>query len=254
LLRTNKNKSQLFLLLLSGFVTVSPLARADTLELEVYRTDIADQGETNFDFAGNLARTSNQSDLNGTSVFQAVGEFSYGLTDQLEAGLKLPVSYVDGAWYGNGLLTEIKYVAPHAKEGFYWGTEIEVGFESPLDEKRQWTLEAVPILGYRANKWDIVINPGLSIASAGDQRGVVEFEPSGKLAYQFAQKSAIGVEYFSEAGPLTAILPGGQRSEIAFLALDTKVGKSAINIGFGHGVNDASPRFVAKLIVDLEFD
>jgi hypothetical protein len=249
----HKNK-WLLVLLLAGIATTCPPAWADSDELEVYRTEIADEGETNFDFASNVAKTADQSEAKGRSIFQVVGEYSYGLTDQWEVGIKLPLSYVDGIWYGNGLLGEFKYVAPHAKEGLYWGAEVEVGYASPLEEKRQWTLEAVPILGYRTNKWDITINPGLSIASAGDQRGIVNFEPSGKIAYQVIQKTAIGVEYFSEAGPLRSILPGGERNDVAFLALDTKIGKSTINIGLGHGVNDISPKFVAKLIVDLEFD
>ena len=64
----------------------------------------------------------------------------------------------------------------------------------------------------------------------------------------------LGVEYFSEAGPVRAMLPSNERSDIAFLALDTRVGKSTFNIGLGHGVNYAFPRLVAKLNVNVEFD
>jgi len=251
---SNNGKLFAFLAVFAAIGSVSSFARADMTELEVYRSELADKGETNFDFASNIAKTSAQSDSNGRSVFQAVGEYSYGLTDFLEAGLKVPVSYANSVWYGNGLLTELKYVAPHENEGLYWGAEFEAGFLSPLGEKRQWTLEAVPIFGYRKNEWEIVVNPGLSIASAGDQRGVATFEPDGKISYQVSKKSAIGIEYFSEAGALRSVLPGGKRNEIALLAFDTKIRKSTINVGIGHGTNDASPGFVAKLVVDLEFD
>jgi hypothetical protein len=238
----------------AAFGLAAAPARADSMELEVYRSDLTDKGETNVDFAANLARSPLQGDGNGRSVFQAVGEFSYGLSDNLQLGLKLPLAYTNAAWYGTGLLTELKYVAPHEGGGLYWGVEFEAGYLAPLGEARQWALEATPIVGYRANGWELVANPGLSIASAGDQRGVVAFEPSGKVAYQVAKQCALGVEYFSEAGALRSMLAGGKRNEIAFLTVDTKIGKSTVNLGIGHGTNDASPGFVAKLVVDLEFD
>lgn len=229
-------------------------AHADTTELGVYRTEIADKGELNFDFASNALREPRHSDNSGQAVFQALGELSYGLIDGCEIGLKMPVAYSDGAWHGKSLSGEFKYVAPHEESGWYWGAEVEAGYFSTFDESPQWSAEIVPIVGYRFNRWEVTLNPGVSIASGGDQRGAVAFEPSGKVAYQVAQKTAIGVEYFSEAGRLNTMLPGRERNELAFLALDTKIGKSAINLGFGHGVNRYSPGFAVKAIVDLEFD
>jgi hypothetical protein len=234
--------------------SLAPCAHADTTELEVYRGDLDDQGEVNVDFEGNLLRAPLHGDLSGQAVAQALGELSYGLSDNMEVGLKLPISYSNGAWYGKSLLAELKYVAPHEKTGWYWGAEVEAGYLTSYDERLQWNAEIVPIAGYRGDCWEFTFNPDVSIASGGDQRGTVMFEPSGKVSYRVARKTSIGVEYFSEAGPLHAPLPGNQRSELAFLALDTKVGKSAINFGIGHGVNSYSPGFAAKAIVDLEFD
>ncbi len=229
-------------------------AHADNTELDVYRGEIADEGESNIDFAANIAKTSRHSDGRGASVFQAVTEYSYGLDDSWEVGLKLPVYAMGGAWKAGGLLSEIKYVAPHEKYGWYWGAEFEIGYESIVGEDEQWTLETVPIIGWRNRFWDISLNPGVTITSGGEQRGTVIFEPAGKIAYATGDKCAVGIEYFSEAGPIGHLLPARERNDLLFLTLDTRIGKSAVNIGLGHGVGAASPGLALKTVIDLEFD
>lgn len=252
--RAKKKHWCLSLTMLSIAIFITPLACAESAEILIQRNELTDKGENNFDFSANLSKTSNKSDLKGRSVFQALGEYSYGFADRWEAGFKLPIYHVDGNWYGSGLIGELKYVAPHEDKGLYWGVEIETGYTSPFNEKRRWGLEIVPILGYLSDRWHVTANPGLSITSARDDRGVVIFEPSGKISHQFAQKRSIGLEYFIEAGSLKSLLPRKERSEVAYLVLDTKMGKSTINIGLGRGMTDVSSRWVAKLIVDLEFD
>jgi hypothetical protein len=233
---------------------IGSYARADTTELEVYRSEIADEGELNFDFAGNVVRSPLESDTSTQVIVQAIGELSFGMGDGYEIGVKVPVSYSSGTWIGKSLLGEVKYIAPHEKSGWYWGAEVELGYFSAFDERQQWSAEIAPIIGFRRDKWELTLNPGMSVSSSGDRRGVVDFEPSGKIAYEIVQKTAIGVEYFSEAGPMHNMLASYKRNELAFLALDTKIGKSTINLGIGHGVNSYSPGFAVKTVVDLEFD
>lgn len=227
---------------------------ADNMELEVYRGEIADEGESNVDFAANVMKSPQHGDWHGASLFQAVGEYSYGLDDSWEIGVKLPLYALNGSWNTEGVLSEIKYVAPHDMGGLYWGAEIEAGYERMAGENEQWTIEAVPIFGWRNTQWDVAFNPGVDIASGGDARGKLLFEPAAKVAYRVTGKSALGLEYFSEAGPVSHVLPGSQRNELAFVTLDTKVGKSAINVGVGHGANAASPGVALKTVIDIEFD
>lgn len=236
------------------FMLLAGSARADNMELEVYRGEIADEGEINLDFAANLMQSPKHDDGHGVTVFQGITELSYGLDDNWEIGLKLPVYALGGAWHMEGLLTEIKYVAPHEKSGWYAGAEIEAGYETMPGENEQWTIEAVPIVGWRNALWDFSFNPGVTIASGGDLRGKLLFEPAAKLALQVAGKSAVGVEYFSEAGPVSRMPPAGRRNELAFLTLDTRAGKSTVNVGIGHGLNSASPGLALKTLIDLEFD
>jgi hypothetical protein len=247
-------KTSRSLLLFALAASIGSHAWADTSELEVYRSDITDEGELNFDFAGNVMRAPRHSDTSGQTLVQAIGELSFGMGNGVDIGLKIPVSYSNGTWVGKSALGEVKYIASHEKIGWYWGAEIEVGYFSAFEERQQWTAEIAPIVGFRTDKWEFVLNPGISAASGGDRKGVVEFEPGAKVAYLLAQKTAIGLEYFSEAGSVHTMLPGRKRNELAFLAVDTKIGKSTINLGIGHGVNSYSPGFALKTVLDLEFD
>lgn len=224
------------------------------MELEVYRGEIADEGEINVDLAANLLQSPKHDDAHGASIFQGIAELSYGLNEDWEIGLKLPVYASNGAWRTEGVLAEFKYVVPQGKTGWYAGSEIEAGYETMAGENERWTIEAVPIVGWRDVHWDFTVNPGVTLASGGDQRGKVLFEPAAKLTYLVAPNNALGIEYFSEAGPVSRILPANRRNELAFVTLDTKVGKSAINLGVGHGMNAASPGWALKTVIDLEFD
>ena len=247
-------RTTLLLAIFLNGLCYSSASYADPTELEVYTDELTDKGEFNMDMAGNTSQSARKSEQHGRAVSQAVGEFSYGVTEQLSTSVKLPVSFYGGTWYGNGALAEVKYIASHETNGFYWGAEVEAGYLSPLLEARQWELELTPILGYRNNDWHVVINPGVSLTSRGDEHGEFNFEPSAKLAYRLDKNDALGMEYFVQAGAVDSLLPRNRRNEIAFLAWDTKIAKSTINLGLGHGTTDASPRWVGKLIVDLEFD
>ena len=251
-----RTKTTLLCMLICSLAALAPQAHADSTELEVYRDDIADAGESNFDFAANAVQAPRHDDDDGrgTTVFQAVGEYAYGLDDIWQVGVKLPVSYTNGTWRADGLLSEIKFVLPHEKTGWYFGAEFEIGYESTPAEKQQWTIEATPIAGLRTGDWEFILNPGLSISSGGDQRGTVLFEPSAKAAYRVTANGALGIEYFSEAGPLRSTLPGRERNELAFVTFDTRIGKSIINFGAGHGTNSNSPGWAIKAVADLEFD
>jgi hypothetical protein len=241
-------------LLASTIACAVSSAFAQSNEMQVYGAELADQGEANVEINTNLSKTSGKSELKGRTLFRSLIEVAYGLSGNWEAGIKLPASHIDGNWYGNGLIGEAKYVAPHAGAGGYWGVEVELGSTTPFHEKRQWALELTPIIGYRSGNWHVIGNPGLSIASDGDDRSVLQFEPSARVGYQVTPTDAIGLEYFVEAGPLRSPLPRNQRNDVAMLAWDTKAGKSLINLGVGRGTTAVSPRWLAKLNVDIEFD
>lgn len=98
--------------------TLALPALADSDIDVVYGDDLARRGELATELAARWSRTARQSDFAGRTLWQAVGELAYGVGDNLNIGIKVPVSRVDGNWHGHGAYAELKYLAPRRAQGF----------------------------------------------------------------------------------------------------------------------------------------
>ena len=233
-------------MVLTGFL--SNLAWAESDEIKVSTDEINSLGETSVELHGNWSQPAKNAAPNQTNVFRGIAEFSYGFEQHWEAGLQLPVTYVNSTWQGTGLRAEVQYIAGHAQaSGAYWGGRGEIGYVTPVDDSPYWAMELRPILGYRIDRWHVAANPAISVALTGSDQQA-RFEPSAKLAYQLNANNAVGVEYYLEAGPVTKFLPHDARSEMLYLVWDTRLGKTDVNLGLGAAMTDASSRQVVKFI------
>lgn len=216
--------------------------------------DIAQPGEANLEFQASVARPPRLASLGPGLVWQGLAELAYGLRKNWEVSAQLPVARVHGTLYSTGLNAEVQYVAPHDDdEGSYWGGRAEIGYAVPVGEARSWQAELRGIMGYRADRWHGVVNPGITAALSGENRQV-NFESSAKLGYRLDAHQAVGLEYFVDAGPISNPLPRRQRSELALLVFDTRISKSGLNIGLGKRMTEASDRWVMKLVMSFDLD
>lgn len=226
-------------------------ALADTDIDVVYGDDIAKRGEIAAELAARWSQTARQSDFAGRTLWQAVGELAYGVSDSLNIGIKVPVSRVDGSWHGHGAYAEVKYLAPRGAQGFYWGAEIEAGSIKPVGEERAFVLEAFPILGYRIGHIHLIANPGLGYSSEGEQKGW-GFAPKAKVAYLLNDANSLGLEYHLDAGKIGDIAPRAKRNETAYLTWDTKIAGQQMSLALGHGTTHASDRWAVRIGVELD--
>jgi hypothetical protein len=225
--------------------------QAATDDAIVYSDEITKPGESAFELYAKLAKSAPGDGLLGRNLFHAIGEYSYGFSRQWDVALKVPVTRFAGEWHADGAYAELKYVAPHAVTGFYWGAEIEAGNVSAPGAAREWVLEAVPIIGYRSARWHFIANPGLEFAPDESKDGL-SFQPKFKAAYQRDVSNAFGVEYHIDAGPLKRITARKLRNEIAYLTWDTKFGERRVSAGIGRGTTAASERWAAKITIELD--
>ena len=217
----------------------------------VYGDDIARRGELAGELAARRSQSSHGGELTGGTVWQLQGELSYGISDQFNLGIKLPVYRVDGSWRGNGAYLEAKYLAPHTGQGFYWGVEIEAGSIKPYGEERSAVLEAFPILGYRAGRYHLTANPGLEYSAEGEDKGW-GFAPKLKIGYELGKGHALAVEYHVDAGKFGSFTPRAKRSETAYLTLDSQVAGQKFSVALGHGTTHAADRWAVR--IGVEFD
>lgn len=229
-------------------------ASAAPNDIRVLNDDISETGSKNIEFQASIAKPSRISPLSSGLVFQGLAELAYGFAEHWEVSAQVPVTRLNGAWHGSGINAELQYVAPHDDDdGFYWGARVELGYASPVGDKRSWQVEIRPILGYRFSDWHFVLNPAVTTALSGEDKKA-KFEPSAKVSYQLNKRNSVGAEYFIEAGPLSNILSRGQRRELAFIVVDSKIGKSDVSLGVGRGMTYASDRLAVKFIISTALD
>ena len=179
----------------------------------------------------------------GGGATRFMPEYSYGVRPDWEVSLQLPLAWREGV-RGEGYRAELQYVAPHdAAPGWYWGANFELARVEPLGEPHFWSVELMPIVGWRDERWHLALNPGGTAALSGSERKR-SFDPAAKIACAMAPRSALGVEYYAE---------GETRSRSLYLAWDGKVGKSDVNLGLGRGLSHAADRWVVKTIVEIAF-
>jgi hypothetical protein len=114
----------------------------------------------------------------------------------------------------------------------------------------QRTLEIRPIFGWRGSQWLLAFNPTLGADLAGEDRGVLTFHPSLKVAREVGDRTALGFEYYADFGRLTDPLPRAEQSHTLFAVLDLER-KLGLNLGLGYGLTSATDRWTLKAIVSF---
>ena len=222
-------------------------------EIKVFTDELAGYAEHTLETHVNKASRAGAANPNRLTPLQVMPEYSYGLWRNWEFSLQLPSAMTRDSARLEGARVELQYVAPHdVEKGFYWGVNLELARIARMGEPAFWNVEAIPILGYRTQRWHFVANAGVDRAVTGNSRSL-DFSPAAKLAYLASGRNYVGLEYFVEAGPVRRALPKGEQSRVLYLAWDGKIGASDINVGVGRGFTDSSDRWVFKMVYEFSF-
>lgn len=242
--------------LLSGLLAcsgIAPGAVAAPNEIKIFTDELAAYGEHTLETHVNKASRAGPRLSGARTPLQVMPEYSYGVRENWELSLQLPVSISQTGSRLEGYRAEFQYVAPHDDDdGFYWGVNFELARIERAGESSYADFELIPILGYRKDRWHFVANPGIEKAISGAS-GTVNFQPAAKLAYGFEHKNYFGFEYFADVGPLRHRSARADQSRVLYVAWDGKIGKSDINVGVGRGLTDSSDRWVLKMIYEFAF-
>ncbi len=228
-------------------------------EIQVYNGEIAKVGEwtvqqhLNFaisglktpDFPGALIRNHA---LNGTP------EFAYGVTDWFEFGFYVPWAIdQNGRFYSNAGKLRTLFVTPDAeKREFFFGINIEYAYSMPQFSETKFNSEIRPIIGWRKGDYEFIINPIVDLAFGS--KGDVTFVPALRFAKKIAEDFQIGIEYYTDLGPLPNLLPLKEQEHNIYGVIDFKVGVVDVNFGVGYGLTPNSDRLMTKLILGTELN
>jgi len=253
-------RDRLIAVLLAICMMQVPESLAAPDEIEVYTDDINAPGEFAVESHINYAITGTQTpaypgQLPSNHVLQIMPEFSYGLTQTLEAGLYAPFAFApDGNSYFNDFRVRLKYIAPRqSEEKMFYGVNVEAGAASLRTSQSASVMEIKPIIGYRAEQWLVSFNPNLSIALSNNVSNQPQFAPALKWAHSVNAGLQAGLEYYGEYGALNNLLPESQLSHTVYAVADVTTQTLDANFGIGHGYVNASDTWVAKAIIGFPF-
>jgi hypothetical protein len=207
------------LLLLLFLVSLPGIACAQTDEIQVYDAEIAEPGifnvmnHTNFTPIGRKTPVFPGAIVANDSVNGAT-EWAYGVKPWFEQGLYLPVYSFYSSNHGatiNGFKIRELFVRPHARERkLFYGLNFEFSVNALYWETRRITSELRPIVGVHIRRWDLIYNPILDTTYTGGIKGM-EFNPSGRIAYNLNLRWAFAVEQYDGFGALRGFVSHSQQ-------------------------------------------
>jgi hypothetical protein len=234
----------------------APAWPASPSEIQVYTDDIEEPGELGMELHINTTPKGRSTpdypgELASHHGLRVTPEISWGLAPNWDAGIYLPfVRSAEGTHYFAGPHLRLKWLPLRPAEGAagpFAGINVEVAFVERRFEEARRTAEFRPIIGYRNADWLLSFNPIIETDLAGEQKGVLTFAPAFKVARTVSNRTALGVEYYSDLGRLSHFLPRSEQEHTLFLVLDTP----RINFGIGRGLNAATDRWTVKGIISF---
>ena len=125
----------------------------------------------------------------------------------------------------------------------------EINSVNGLNEAHAVFLELTPILAFHLANWRLTLNPSVDLYLNGDRKTI--FAPAGKVTRKITNHDSLGLEYYSETGPIHHPTPYTQRPDVAYLVFDKYSKTSTYSLGLGKGIHAAGDRWVVKLISSI---
>jgi hypothetical protein len=241
--------------------TLATAARADLKdEIQVYADDINAPGEFHLELHLNATPSGRSTpaypgEITPAHAIRLTPEFSYGISQDWEAGLYLPtLRDGSGSLYVAGAKLRMKWlpIQPHEGRGAFAGLNVELSQVAARFELDRRSLEARPMLGWRSPEWLVAFNPTLDFALAGPGHSrPADFSPSLKVARTVTDWAAVGLEYYSDLGPVTEIESFGQQMRTLFVAIDVDRKPWVFNFGIGRGFGAENDAWTVKAIFEI---
>ena len=83
-----------------------------------------------------------------------------------------------------------------------------------------------PIIGWRKGDYEFIVNPIVDIGFG--QNGEAVFAPAARFARKLSDTLSVGVEYYTDLGPMQSFLPFNEQQHNLYAVVDFKVSKSPI--------------------------
>jgi hypothetical protein len=240
---------------------VPPLsARAQIDEIQVYTGEINKPGQFSITLHDNYTVTGpTQPAFVGGVVpdhsLNGVLEYGLGITPWLELGAYLPL-YTrtrNGQFLIDGGKLRALFVSPNAAErSFFYGVNFELSYNARHWQEARYAAEMRPILGWRFGPIDLVLNPIVDVPFRGGPAAMT-FAPAERVAYNFSEAWALGIEHYADFGRLADFEPPNRQYHALYGVVDYTQEPFSLEFGIGHGFTRVAEPLILKLILTRSF-
>lgn len=244
---------------ISGLLLAGAALASSSDEIQVYDDEINKPGQVGLELHTNYVSSGAKTpawpgDAPSDHSLRVTPEFSYGLTDTLEAGAYLPLlRESNGDSHLEGAKLRLKYISAPKDAPYYWGLNWELGRVTFRSAEQHWNMELRPIMGYKINKWQFAVNPMLEFALSGTHSNVPDFSPAVRASYELKEELSVSLEHYAGLGPLNNIAPYSQQTQNTYAVVDTVIAGYNVDFGVGKGWNANSDKWTIKAIINVPF-
>jgi hypothetical protein len=182
-------------------------------------------------------------------------EFSYGLSQDFEAGFYLPTILNARSEYEvAGAKIRLKWLPIHSQDsqGWFTGVNLELSHLQQKYSESPTTAETRFMVGRRSEDWLIAFNPILDFNLSGHYRKQSpDLIGALKISRKVATGLATGLEYYSSVGRVDNQLPVNQQDNRIYLIFDVDREPWVFNFGIGRGLTSASDQWTLKALFEI---
>ncbi len=234
----------------------------DNYEIEVYGSETLEKGKTMAEIHSNFALNGNTEKVDGVvpsnHALHETFEISHGFTNWFEVGF-----YVfSSATPSQGFDFAGSHIRPRVRVPEEWNFPVglslstEFGYIRPLYAPDSWQLEIRPIIDKTFfGKLYVCYNPVLDKSLKGiNQNETFEFSSNFKVGYKVTDKIIPGIEYYGSHGPLNRFDEFQKQQQQIVPCIDLDIFPEwEFNFGAMFGINNATDKFILKMIVGRKF-
>lgn len=240
-------------------MSVAAPVQAAPEEIQVYMDELGAPGEFGLDIHTNYVATGERTrDYSGEQLalhrLRITPEFAYGLTDNLELGLYLPLATLDanGRPGADGVKLRLKYILPR-KNTQHWfaGANFEIGRIAHRLDINPYNGEFKLIGGVRSGRWIAAVNANIDFTVSGPAPAPAFLEIATKVGRAVSDNLTLGFESYNGVGEFRRLGHLGSREQASYFTIDTKLRRWDLNLGIGHGYGANPDRLILKAIIGV---
>lgn len=231
-------------------------------EIQVYIDDINKPGDFGLELHANTTLNGlDQQDYPDETTthhgLRMTPEFSYGLSEDFEAGLYVPTAYKDGSYRLAGYKLRMKWLPLKTVDGRGWfaGANLELSNISRQFDAARYGAELRTMIGYRTDDWLFAVNPVFGSTLSHSQESTQPHNPDFSLGYKASRRVAegvsVGLEYYNEKGSWHEFDARKDQAQMLFIAADVEAGPLPFNFGIGKGLNGSTDPWTVKMIFEI---